>query len=68
MPEAHKHADDDGEILLEIIFSAKKIIVQIGQLEQKLQHFILMADSEIVGVCRRSRFLPYPYTLPVGNA
>ena len=25
MPEAHKYADDDGGIVLEIIFSAKKI-------------------------------------------
>ena len=36
--KAHKCADDDGEKVIEIIFSAKKI-VQIGQLEQKLQHF-----------------------------
>ena len=25
VPEAHKYADDDGGIVLEIIFSAKKI-------------------------------------------
>ena len=39
VPEAHKFADNDYGIGLEIIFSAKKIIVQIVQLEQKLQHF-----------------------------
>ena len=30
--------------------------------------FILLAVSEIVGVCFRRHFLPKPYTLPVGNA
>ena len=38
VPETQKCADYDGGIVLEIIFSAKKLIVQIGQLEQKL-HF-----------------------------